>query len=1007
MSTNLLWQSLEIYLLENWRRSGTASGTLQSRTNTSYYVRYSNANNNPWSANRTGTTLTYTQGFEAPQYSTLSLSQSLLDGITYSTVEFTTNSTYLPLSVDDETGDIDKRNTGYIIGGSFLGTDGYDMPGQYGRGDIRVSYYAISNISGSTTNNRLVVNKIRTIDAGGDKLLSDDYVSSHFFKFNSDGNSEGSFAKMNSVLANNVYGLHFMNAAISQKNTTIVTNAKINGKTYPVLELPNDSIDFTLKERGYINFFAGTYFSGNDSFFSLHKIERGEDGLLISIKEILEIYGHDNDPYIYKLKSNNGTITYESWEYYPSGAIKSHTTYTAAEVTAAGYTIVFDTAWIKKQNSLTSKAVYYFEIPVDQGEYALGSVDGGTGAYLMYLDIGAAGTALKPEGNAKLEETIFDDLNVLHSDAGTVDYPVSGGTRDANINTNPTYYPLAWDDDTVAEGNTGYVISGANNASTPPGDIRVSRYSKYAQGNWGSIRNSLTSTDNAGVLNNIRVYTIVNGTQQSITEYGIGNQYTLNYSVAENALNGLLEGQQYVYGLHFMQSSISSSRVVTVPKVVINGVTYYDYVMPEDCIDFVVAERGRITFMAGTYFSGSRVNSFFSLHRVFRDASNNIIEIKELSEIYSNGSSDLYIYRYVGDNNYYYSNGTEAVALPSGYVLIFDTSVIRSNNANLTMNSVYYFEIPVDAGEFALGSASGDGAYLLYLDIAANAGFSMKTTITEVYEITIYELLYPEGVAFVDATDSVAYDTDGKVDPEKSVFLSIPISNSNGGTVFTIDEDGNMVVTNETSSLAGFEAKSLVPGGSLVVNNGSVIDIVGRVIITEKVTDIVSTQDGSTITTVTTTVTTIVNGVVEGTVVTRTVTTTLGGNTTTVNSDPPIYDGHSLIPIDYTLDTPDTARAILVITYKGMGMSSSVARVGNLNYVDSEKAVTVDEIDFGVFDVVKPEGGDEDVYAGVYEITISADAGTYPLTIESIDGDFSFTINGNVVSAEDTSITIQ
>ena len=133
MSTNLLWQSLEIYLLENWRRSGTASGTLQSRTNTSYYVRYSNANNNPWSANRTGTTLTYTQGFEAPQYSTLSLSQSLLDGITYSTVEFTTNSTYLPLSVDDETGDIDKRNTGYIIGGSFLGTDGYDMPGQYGR----------------------------------------------------------------------------------------------------------------------------------------------------------------------------------------------------------------------------------------------------------------------------------------------------------------------------------------------------------------------------------------------------------------------------------------------------------------------------------------------------------------------------------------------------------------------------------------------------------------------------------------------------------------------------------------------------------------------------------------------------------------------------------------------------------------------------------------------------------------------------------------------------------
>ena len=38
------------------------------------------------------------------------------------------------------------------------------------------------------------------------------------------------------------------------------------------------------------------------------------------------------------------------------------------------------------------KAIYYLEIPVNEGEYALGSSSTGAGAYLLYLDIGANGT---------------------------------------------------------------------------------------------------------------------------------------------------------------------------------------------------------------------------------------------------------------------------------------------------------------------------------------------------------------------------------------------------------------------------------------------------------------------------------------------------------------------------------------------------------------------------------------------------------------------------------------
>ncbi|WP_028509232.1 hypothetical protein [Ruminococcus sp. NK3A76] len=48
---------------------------------------------------------------------------------------------------------------------------------------------------------------------------------------------------------------------------------------------------------------------------------------------------------------------------------------------------MFDTAWLTDPDSVRSNTVYYFEIPVNAGEYALGSVSGSNGAYLLYLDI--------------------------------------------------------------------------------------------------------------------------------------------------------------------------------------------------------------------------------------------------------------------------------------------------------------------------------------------------------------------------------------------------------------------------------------------------------------------------------------------------------------------------------------------------------------------------------------------------------------------------------------------
>jgi hypothetical protein len=123
-------------------------------------------------------------------------------------------------------------------------------------------------------------------------------------------------------------------------------------------------------ERGYINFFAGTYFSGNNSFFSLHHIERDENDEITSIQEIAEIYKSSNDRKDYIYKYTDGSYS---------------------DTLTSDYSLTFSTNRIKRQSSITTNAVYYFEIPVNAGEFALGSVDGGTGAYLMYLDIGTNG----------------------------------------------------------------------------------------------------------------------------------------------------------------------------------------------------------------------------------------------------------------------------------------------------------------------------------------------------------------------------------------------------------------------------------------------------------------------------------------------------------------------------------------------------------------------------------------------------------------------------------------
>ena len=305
--------------------------------------------------------------------------------------------TYIPINIQNGSIEAkDNTNVGYICSGS-----NYRPDTDINKGDLRVSEYPYSSISASVSSSSATDINFYTINGSGrhsisDTLALDDTTTAKttienlgFVRYydQTDGEKEikGAREQFYDVISSNrtnVYGLHFMDAAISYQNKFVATNLKINeNNNIASRELPRDCIDFVVKNDGYITFFAGTYFQDNDAFFSLHEIKRDSSGSITSssITEIKKIYR----------KASDNTIAY-------------------GDSVPSGDTELFDTSWITAPGSNFSQdAIYYFEIPVKAGEYALGSVNEKNGAYLMYLDIGSNGEGEEPVYN--IENKISND----------------------------------------------------------------------------------------------------------------------------------------------------------------------------------------------------------------------------------------------------------------------------------------------------------------------------------------------------------------------------------------------------------------------------------------------------------------------------------------------------------------------------------------------------------------------------------------------------------------------
>lgn len=271
-----------------------------------------------------------------------------------------------------------------------------------------------------------------------------------------------------------------------------------------------------------------------------------------------------------------------------------------------------------------------------------------------------------------------------------------------------TYLPISVDENnnavlTASQGlkpNTGYIASGIASG----GAIRVKPENKT----------SITNMSKEGVL------TIKEGGQKEAVKSSLSA-----FDETWEKFLPTLNNNNKIYGLHFMSSQfgVGKDNIYEAKKAYILGKEYSNYEMTANSIDFHVQQSGSIKFFAGTYYdTGENVNNFFSLYHIKRNGEK-IDSVKEIDKIYT--LSGDYVYRYTDGTT------SSGVAIPSGCELKFDCEWISNPTVGITKKSLYYFEIPVNKGEYALGSAKeGDGAYLLYLDIGANGEGSGETGYT-------------------------------------------------------------------------------------------------------------------------------------------------------------------------------------------------------------------------------------------------------------------------------------
>ncbi len=286
------------------------------------------------------------------------------------------------------------------------------------------------------------------------------------------------------------------------------------------------------------------------------------------------------------------------------------------------------------------------------------------------------------------------------------------------------------------------------------------------------------------------------------SNYGSFNKFN---SVKEEFDRIMDKSPSTIHGFHFMNTiNPNSLSIKEAENVVIDGLPEKNkYQFVKSALNFTVKEQGYITAILGSYFSNTEKQSLFDIFKIERKSDGTIESAKQIKKIYGT------------KNNIHYSYDNSAVSN-----LLFDFTKVSGSQLPLSPLKAYYFEFPVLPGDYVIGKASGsDGlnAYIMYLDIGANAGGTegAKVDRTKVYELLeqISEgFTYPTGVAIVDF--------DNAVNDVKKLTITVGATYS-GKVTFNYSGNNNAQISvnasNSDTGLAYFDE-------NMRINNGTITD---------------------------------------------------------------------------------------------------------------------------------------------------------------------------------------
>ena len=370
----------------------------------------------------------------------------------------------------------------------------------------------------------------------------------------------------------------------------------------------------------------------------------------------------------------------------------------------------------------------------------------------------------------------------------------------------------------ISSTNTGYIIGlGSNNNSA----IRT-RIQGIAGGIYGGIYKSLcySGTSNGNVIfddgrfelltidvNDGKTYriehTLNSGVSSALSAY-TSKKYSdlgfVEYETVRENFAASMNDAAVVHGFHFVKKlpktgeTKDAATIIAQGDVLIDGKYYTTGEVPEeykDCthisqkyefvkggLNFTLRESGYITAILGAFYNSSGNESMFDLYKVERTAG----KITSLTKI----------------NNIYRDNTTKAISYDptdtNGKTKVFSfESLTKSGSEPFIHGAAYYFEIPVVEGDYVIGVAndsSAANAYLMYLDIGANASDDTTEKPTLKYNI--------DSVDFVNST-TVVVSSDGKYQSYADIVAAISnLQDATQGVVIVFKRDGVTTSYSET-----------------------------------------------------------------------------------------------------------------------------------------------------------------------------------------------------------------